>query len=197
VYSIGSNGDFSFEESIEQFVGEGVCEIHTFDPEPKYADRAPDFVHYHAWGLKASYPPPANAVLQMTSMFELQGDFKTMQETTRLLGHDKKKNGRVVDLFKIDCEGCEWISYRDWIGDDASVDIRQILIELHEHPDVGYEFFNSLLREGYVLFHKEPNPFAPRHNGFGVEHSFLKLRKDFRPIEGDLVPPRGTVKGPG
>lgn len=195
MYSIGSNGDFSFEESIERFVGKGVCEIHTFDPEPKHADSAPNFVHYHAWGLKPSYEPPANAVLKMTSTFEMLGVFKTMQETVKELGHDK--NRRIVDLFKIDCEGCEWISYKDWIGKDAAdIDIRQILIELHEHPDVGYEFFESLLREGYVLFHKEPNAFAPQHNGFGVEHSFLKLSKDFRQIDDrDLIPSRkGNAK---
>jgi hypothetical protein len=51
--------------------------------------------------------------------------FQTMEETVRKLGHA----GRTIDLFKIDCEGCEWYTYKDWF--QAGVDIRQVLVEVH------------------------------------------------------------------
>mmetsp|Transcript_75631 Transcript_75631/g.210096 ORF Transcript_75631/g.210096 Transcript_75631/m.210096 type:complete len:107 (-) Transcript_75631:48-368(-) len=44
-----------------------------------------------------------------------------------LLGHDAS---RTIDLLKIDCEGCELSTLRDW----THLDIRQILIEVHGVP---------------------------------------------------------------
>ena len=104
VYSIGSHGDFSFETSIHNLLGDGTCEIHTFDPDPIYANDAPAFVTYHAWGLVAS---------SEASQHPKQGGeiFKSIQETVQELGHV----GRTIEVFKIDCEGCEWTSYPDWI----------------------------------------------------------------------------------
>ena len=32
IYSIGSNGDFSFEQGLQNEVGENVCEFHIIDP---------------------------------------------------------------------------------------------------------------------------------------------------------------------
>ena len=55
-----------------------------------------------------------------------RGKYMSMQETVKELGHEN----RVIDILKIDCEGCEWFTYKDWL----EFDIRQILVETHNAP---------------------------------------------------------------
>lgn len=88
------------------------------------------------------------------------------------LGHER------VDLFKIDCEGCEWQSYQDW----AQADLRQILVEVHNSPPaVVNDFFFKLHDAGFVIFHKEPN--TQFSNGNCQEIGFLKMAKSFLSTE--------------
>jgi hypothetical protein len=83
------------------------------------------------------------------------------------------RHGR-VDIFKIDCEGCEWQSYKDWIR----ADLRQIVVEVHDSPVAAVnDFFQGIHDAGYVMFHKEPN--IQFSNGQCQEISFLKMQKSF------------------
>ena len=168
VYSIGSNGDASFEAAILKDVGE--CEIHVFD-FGDFADSVKTQTHhspnvfYHLWGI-SSYTG---------------GKFKTLEDTARLLGHV----GRTIDIFKIDCEGCELDTYSSWL--EADVVLRQIVVEIH--PSMTWlgakikmpetmELFESLKKAGYVITHKEPNvQFAQLK--LCVEYNFLKLSPEF------------------
>ena len=54
------------------------------------------------------------------------GVFNTFDETLDKLD----RRDRTIDIFKIDCEGCEWSTYKDWIG----FGFRQILVETHGVP---------------------------------------------------------------
>jgi hypothetical protein len=175
VYSIGSRGEFDFERDVQQRMPS--CEIHTFDFTDFSSEIPPDLnISFHAWGLKPSYQTH-----NLTGGFFLQkiwertppkGVFKTIQETLIKLGHVN----RPIDLFKIDCEGCEWFSYKDWI-DPNSVDIRQIQVEVHEAPPNVNEFFQNIHDANFAMFHKEPNiQFA---DGNCVEFSFLKMARSF------------------
>ena len=96
-----------------------------------------------------------------------------MQETVEALGH----KDRVIDVLKIDCEDCEWYTFKDWL----QFDFRQILVETHNTPDQACDFFDGLANAGYVIYSKEPNihPRAMRGNGMGVEWSFIKLDPAF------------------
>ena len=99
IYSVGCNGDYTFEDAMVDLVGVGACEVHVFDVAPKY-DR-PDAnaarnIHFHPWGLKSSYRTDVNKGGTWT--------FMSLQETMKELGHE----GRTIDVFKIDCEGCTW-----------------------------------------------------------------------------------------
>ena len=49
IMSIGSNNDFSFEESMHATF-DSLCTIHTFDHTVK-DPTPPEYVHYHALGL--------------------------------------------------------------------------------------------------------------------------------------------------
>lgn len=91
------------------------------------------------------------------------------------LGH----TGRRIDIFKIDCEGCEWNSYKDFISEN--VDIRQIQIEIHgaanKPEDVTLsKFFQELLDRGFVPFYKEANSLpAARPAGTLFEYAFIRF----------------------
>jgi hypothetical protein len=182
VYSIGSKGIYLFEDAIISVLKENSpkpvshgwlpnCEIHVFDPDPSYGrphDPQKNNIHYHAWGLKSSYeefnrgPFPKN--------FE----FYSFQEIRQKLGHENRR----IDIFKIDCESCEWSTYKDWLQPD--VDIRQILIETHFLPKKPNQFFDRFFDHGYVLFSKEANT-HPEARPFGVyfEWGFLRLSSNF------------------
>ena len=102
VYSIGSNGMFDFEEAVHNEISEN-CEIHTFDFHPldsyKNLNKGkgmPAYVNYHEVGLAATDG--------VGEFHDTKFPAKTIHTIVQELGHV----GRTVDLFKIDCEGCEW-----------------------------------------------------------------------------------------
>ena len=171
VYSVGSNGDASFEAAILQDVSPD-CEIHIFDFDDytdavKQQTEPSTNVHYHQWGIS-----------NVTN-----GEFKTLQDTVQELGH----SGRTVDLFKIDCEGCELDTFDAWF--QANVILKQILVEVHYELGIGrphkmrlpqtVDLFECMYKEGYVITHKEPNIEYSGHHGICVEYNFLLLSTAF------------------
>lgn len=166
VYSIGSAGIYIWEDSLFDLLGPEVCEFHIFDPgnyDRPELNRHRNF-HYHPWGFKSSY--------QVDTPSELYGNlsrqnltFMSFPETLRTLGHEN----RIIDLFKVDCESCEWFSYKDWI---QYGDIRQIMVETHHLPRpkpserswpwpatniTPTDFFDDLQNAGFIMFSKETN----------------------------------------
>lgn len=177
VYSIGSNGLFDFEQAIQDVVGN--CEIHIFDFD-NYSHKLPKGLNVtlHRWGLKpvhdVNIPVTQSSRMVARSTFwrsKPQLDWKTLPEIVELLGH----GGRVIDIFKIDCEGCEWYTFPDWFN--TSAEIRQIAVEVHEAPNHVNDFFSHIHSQNYVMFHKEPN--IQWSNGNCIEFSFLKLNGSF------------------
>lgn len=173
VYSIGSNGKFDFEIKVQEELPN--CEIHIFDftdYSQAMRDAGVTSAHFHAWGLK-SHDGRMN-VKALKAGAKAKGIMKSMQETVRELGHE----GRAIDIFKIDCEGCEWNSYHDWFDESGITGLRQILVETHTVPGPeATEFFAYLRNKGYALFHKEPN--VQYGGGSCVEFSFLQLNTTF------------------
>lgn len=195
VYSFGSNNEFSFETHLQRIAPN--CEIHIFDPTdysrelqqqlqqqqqeyPNTETTRPPNITYHAWGLQpteeAHNADEVFTEIGNTTAHQIQErnqrrvvQFKTLDDTLRELGH----TGRRIDIFKIDCEGCEYETYRDFLR----ADLRQILIEVHEQVHMTQHLFQDIHDAGYVLFHKEPN--IQHGSGKCVEFSFLKLGKKF------------------
>lgn len=83
VFSIGSNNDFSFEESIVNELPE--CEVHTFDHTitPK---AVPSGVNFHAWGIGT----------------EDVGSVKTLDSIMKALNIGSEHS---LEILKIDVEG--------------------------------------------------------------------------------------------
>lgn len=187
IYSIGSNGDFQFEEGVQQLLGPETCEIHIFDMGD-YENTMPTGLnlHFHNWGItnsaslnKGSKPSQAFYEGSLRKKFSRwfgfrQEVFKSFEETVKLLGHDTLP---AIDILKIDCEGCEWDVYKDWFSPNIPT-IGQVLVEVHRSPqDKVMNFFDEMYDEGYVTFHKEFNTQYARGNC--VEYAFMKLDKDY------------------
>jgi hypothetical protein len=180
IYSFGSNGNFDFEHAINQIAPH--CEIHIFDPvnyESKMQEAGVE-AHYHAMGLTASYETSQEdwtiADQMRDQVMKTKFDFRTFQEILEELGHADRR----IDVFKIDCEGCEYRTYKDWIMPsygNKNADIRQVVVEVHDFPSNTNQFFQDFHDQGYVIFHKEPN--IEWSGGDCVEFSFLKLHQDF------------------
>ena len=164
VYSIGSYNDYGFEEAILKDITKD-CEVHVFDHTVEDPSPPPN-VYFHPWGLAAVD----------------DGPMKSLRDIVDLLGH----NGRTINIFKIDCEGCEWRTFRSWF--EAGVLFEQILIEVHagttrpaENP-VAKQFMQTMFNNDMMIFHKEPNELTAGDR-FCVEYSFTRVPK--RPQAGD------------
>jgi hypothetical protein len=184
IYSIGSTGDYQWEDAVQETLkSTGGCEIHIFDPG-NY-DRGDSNTNkgmvYHKWGLTSSYEETGNNLVTKRGNDMVTHSFP---ESQKLLGQE----GRTIDILKIDCEGCEWTSYKDWMN----TDIRQILIETHDLPRVrtptvtpygtfpamrASDYFDAFTQAGFVLFSKEVNSAWGEEKC--VEWSYLKLHADF------------------
>jgi hypothetical protein len=158
VYSVGSSGDASFEAAVLDDISL-ECEIHVFD-FGDFAQTVADQtgqrpnVHYHRWGLSS----------------RTERTYKSFTDTVSELGHVN----RTIDLFKIDCEGCELDTYQAWL--EAPVKLQQILVEIHKHGAI--DMFQSLHDAGYAIFHKEPN-IQYQFGNICVEYCFVLLSPKF------------------
>ncbi len=130
-------------------------------------DRGPNTNDDYSPDENLEYPSPSRS-LDSTK-------YMSLSQTMKMLGH----TDRVLDILKIDCEGCEWNTFTDWIGERSVPSPRQVLIEVHRSPaPFARNFFDEMKKHGYIIFHKEPNlPGCPR--GDCIEYGFLKLHLDF------------------
>lgn len=192
VYSIGSKGNFRWEEEFMGIIGEKWCEVHIIDPSPVHESaeelKMHPHWHYHAWGMRGT-----QSTKNYTRRRDFFHDFSTMRNK---LGHQN----RSIDIFKIDCEGCEWESMPDWLFSDAYPasfefpDLHHVLLETHSlplpsgvraagnfgrllpMPEVAY-LEKAFAKRGFVVYAKEVNT----HRGLGVsvEWGLVRLSSDF------------------
>ena len=129
-------------------IGEGICEYHIFDMGD-FSNRMPKDLkraHYHQWGLEKQDPSVDKPVPGK--------QFYGLRDTIRLLGHEDLD---VIDIFKIDCESCEWDTYMDWLAEGIPL-LHQIQVETHGAPiEKALGFFDTLESAGYLRYHKEAN----------------------------------------
>ncbi len=167
VYSFGRGSpntrsfDFAFEvELLKLLGGPGSCEIHFFDHRlGAFGGHVPNGITIHKWGLEGV----VDASLS-------RRNFMTLKETVRHLGHE----GRKLDLLRLDCEGCEWNTYQEWLN--SGVTPNQIVVSLHGAPKNEDNIFEMMEANNYVIFHKEADT---RYGGMWQEYGFLQLTPQF------------------
>ncbi len=177
IYSVGCFNVYLWEDALVDLLGPETCEIHVFDPGnySRPMINTARNIHYHPWGFASSYhdaPPRSNDGGLL---------FYTFSDILQRLGHTH----RIIDIFKVDCEYCEWFQYRDWI--DHGHNIRQLLLETHALPMPRHfeskwwpypassllptTFFDDLQAANFYLYSKEPNTY------FGVEVRIYETRQ--------------------
>jgi len=162
VYSIGSNNNIMFEKAVKQHIG---CEIHTFDPTLEKPFVGGQYAAFHPWGL--GNEGKTVSLLKPNVTFVTRSVESIMEE----LGH----KGRKIDIFKIDCEKCEYDAMPSVFKAIArgKMQIDQVLIELHAMPDdILMDFFVAMDKAGFRITHKERNGWGC--SGYGcVEYAFV------------------------
>ena len=142
------------------------CEIHTFDPTDTtgtWKDKAKSaHAVFHDLGLgeKKEFVKIMRTHAQKKKP---KCALDTFRNIVRSLGHDE----RMIDVLKIDCEGCEWNVFPDiWKDLEKGVyRIGQILVEVHGTDfKRAAEFFEGARKAGYMIFSKERNHWGC--NGF-------------------------------
>lgn len=166
IYSLGSNGEFSFENETKRTLPH--CDIHTFDMRDFNCTKMCTF---HKMKI-------ADGVLPGT-------------KNLRMVMSELNHSGRELDILKIDVEGSEYEFFEDLLHTDyhLSENIRQILVEFHfgrvikkvnnittyEYPKL-HRLFELFHQNHFVIFHKEVNLFNPYH---AFEFSFIRLNRRF------------------
>eukprot|EP01065_Artemidia_motanka_P007582 TRINITY_DN13792_c0_g1_i1.p1 TRINITY_DN13792_c0_g1~~TRINITY_DN13792_c0_g1_i1.p1 ORF type:complete len:524 (+),score=57.29 TRINITY_DN13792_c0_g1_i1:56-1627(+) len=169
VYSFGSRGEASFEETVTA-IG---CEVHTFDPTLSMIGQRPPpnrpgrtFHPFGLWDIDGKLPsgtygrkpwvwPGIDWGRGTNSnpwpMHSIRGTMET-------LGH------KAVEILKIDVEGCEWFVFEHMLGDTDFVNslcngdlrISQLTFESHtfDHlspPPAGYPLHEVAERNRRVV----------------------------------------------
>lgn len=189
IYTSSANiHEFKFEKALLNKIGS--CEIHVFSPNGKSIELdTPDGVTFHQWGFKSTSHNFQNNNDTSASANEL----KTFQETLQLLGHC----GKTIDVFTLDCEGCEFDLYKDFFdnmhdhdhsysqsaagGDTSTIctpaALMQVSIQVHGAPSkVTNDLFAKFQDEGYVIFRKDA---VLETSGNEQTYGFLKLADSF------------------
>ena len=179
---MGSNNQYDFEEAVFNKLG---CEIHTFDPTVAVPTNDPKVCAFHSIGFGAH-----DTAAEIAEDAKTGWDVRNIGEVLDMLNH----KDRVIDIFKIDCEGCEYKVFTDRFFSkiaERNVVIRQIQMEVHSPSGVTAEdkesrhlhdkdlpvikgMFKVLERAGYRIFHKEPNLIADNY-GRRAEFAFIKV----------------------
>ncbi|CAF1452636.1 unnamed protein product [Rotaria sordida] len=164
VYSLGSNGDFSFERAIKGLFSK--AEIHTFD--------------------LGVYKCPENVCIfhQVRLGSGKNDSSKSLQMVMNDLGHQKRQ----IHILKVDIEGSEFNFFEELFqfSNNNQNDlpyIRQILFEIHlgragtEAPSRRtHKLFELFRSNHYAIFHKEANLYSAQ-NVF--EYALLRLNPMF------------------
>ena len=100
---------------------------------------------------------------------------KTLETTVQELGHANQG----IDIFKCDCEGCEYQIGAAFGSKVAG--IKQLQLELHMKAERHYRgqqeinFMNTLIESGFVIHAKEPNTESFGGRRMAIEFAFIKL----------------------
>lgn len=154
--SIGSKGDMSFESEMYHRLN---ATIHTFDPtltkEQKQEMGSIPFLTFHDAGLSGK-----NEIKATLATFPRGLRNAVLLTAPQLL---EEAGATYIDIFKIDCEGCEYGVVDDMVAlyDRNTVPFGQILMEIHFRKRIpaARQLVAKLEDLGYRMFHAEENAY--------------------------------------
>nr|KAJ3417800.1 hypothetical protein HK105_000781 [Polyrhizophydium stewartii] len=153
IFSVGSNGDFQFEESMRAFVGDR-CNIFTFDCTGNWTNPSTQF---HPWCISDENKVDNGRIYKTLS--------KIMQDV----------NVPHIHLFKIDVEGYEFQTVKTLMQEPPENLPRQILMEVHFGSGMSHtgfdaekdtwvkpatEFYRNMDKMGYRIAVRELNIYS-------------------------------------
>ena len=148
VYSFGSKGDTSFEESI---IENTACSVWTFDPTLSKQDAAKvsavSGLEYTAVGLS-----------DKDGEMDINGIVRPVRSLATLM---KERGHTWIDVLKMDIEGAEWAVLNAFIEAKKPLPVTQAQIEFHvRKPGDAIETMSGLLGLGMRVFHVEENNYC-------------------------------------
>ena len=178
IYSIGSKGEISFEQGVQEKLPH--CEIHIFDPtltseQKNVLNNLLYSSHFHDLGLGASDGELRirNRKHLWTQRTKSVYPVQTLGTIMASLGHSW------IDVLKIDIEGGEWAVFEKLFEEVQIFPATQIQIELHFLGDakVVLKFFNGMKEKGFRVFSVEPNYYGrtAENARLMVEYSFIQV----------------------
>eukprot|EP00540_Astrosyne_radiata_P001219 CAMPEP_0116834784 /NCGR_PEP_ID=MMETSP0418-20121206/7179_1 /TAXON_ID=1158023 /ORGANISM="Astrosyne radiata, Strain 13vi08-1A" /LENGTH=305 /DNA_ID=CAMNT_0004464373 /DNA_START=37 /DNA_END=954 /DNA_ORIENTATION=- len=170
VLSVGPNPDFMFERALAKM--HPHCEIHTFDPASREMEDLPPSVHHHAIGIKPSYEMNRK-VAAVKTVFMQRRRWDVPEKTLGELQKELKLQDRQVSILSVDCTGCEWYTYKDFL----KIGAQQMVLEMHETPGNRNETMFDMHNAGYVIVHKDPE--FDMSGGAYTQYTMVKLAKSF------------------
>eukprot|EP00775_Hariotina_reticulata_P007265 gene7265-7478_t len=172
IYSMGSNGDYQFEDSM---LTSTKCQIHTFDCTYNGTSRDPQRHFYHKWCVGTVPGKP---------------EYMSLRRIMEVLGH------RDVHLMKIDVEGYEYPVLAEMRPTDHLP--TEIAIEFH----IGWRLKSAsssgelalvwlhLASLGYATYAHEINEVIPNE---GCEFSFIRITPKVSPSSAGTVASKQEV----
>jgi len=154
IFSVGSSGDFSFEESVHRYLSNAPHKLFTFDCSGNWTNPMTEF---HPW-----------CISNITSVIDGRQYFNFSDMLAKL-------NLTKVDLLKIDVEGYEF-NFFDTLKSSVRKHLpKQILVETHfatNFPNQQFkekegnflpiviDFYTSLMDLGYQIAIREKNIYS-------------------------------------
>lgn len=181
VYSIGSKGEISFEQGMQEKLPH--CEIHIFDPtltseQEKIIKDSLLNIHFYDLGLGAVDGEfrIKNRKALWTQRTKNVYPVQTLGTIMSNLGHSW------IDVLKVDIEGGEWAIFEKLFEEFQIIPATQIQIELHFLGDakVALNFFKSMKEKGFRVFSVEPNYYGrtAENARLMVEYSFIQVNDE-------------------
>lgn len=166
MYSVGSNGEFSFELAVKKRWP--ACEVYTMDPTLNAVRREKAAVLEAAGHFKVVDIGLAGANGTIT-LGGRQFPVLTLESHVEMLGHRNRR----IDVLKVDIEGYEYEAFAS-LQPGLLDKVGQLQIELHGSSD---EKIDSLIAAvhaaGFLMFNKEPNVLGYLLGGACEEFSFI------------------------